>query len=178
MMTGESVVQAYNELLDGIQPLCDEFTSTAGVLRSLATTIDESAERGTTDVVSLMEKINASSQKVVDNIALIEGITFQANILALDDADEVPELHVDLDDLVNSVLRVDSILADIEAASDEQSSGIDRINKAIFHMDEVTQQSGALVEQAAAAAASLEEQAQSLLQTVSAFSMNIYLAHA
>ncbi|MEQ1516795.1 MAG: methyl-accepting chemotaxis protein, partial [Usitatibacteraceae bacterium] len=64
---------------------------------------------------------------------------------------------------------VTDIMAEITAASQEQSSGIEQVNQAITQMDEVTQQNAALVEQAAAAAESLEEQAQVLAQAVGVF---------
>jgi hypothetical protein len=70
------------------------------------------------------------------------------------------------------VKRVTDIMAEISAASAEQSSGIDQINQAVTQMDEVTQQNAALVEEAAAAAESLEEEAQHLLQSVSVFKVD------
>jgi methyl-accepting chemotaxis protein len=82
-------------------------------------------------------------------------------------------------ELVSSVQRVTDILSDIAAASREQSSGIDQVNQAIAQMDTVTQQNAALVEEAAAAAGSLEEQARTLLETVSTFNLgNAALAAA
>ncbi|MFK5894229.1 MAG: methyl-accepting chemotaxis protein [Pseudomonadota bacterium] len=64
--------------------------------------------------------------------------------------------------IVNSVKKVSDIIAEIAAASSEQSSGIDQVGKAITQLDEVTQQNAALVEQAAAASESMDEQAKSL----------------
>src|SRR5471032_2970455 len=77
-----------------------------------------------------------------------------------------------MDEVVASVARVTDIMADIMAAGQEQSSGIDQINQAIASMDEVTQQNAALVEEAAAAAASLQEQACSLENMVSTFQLD------
>ena len=74
-----------------------------------------------------------------------------------------------MEEIVASVKRVTDIMADISAASLEQSAGIDQVNKAITQMDEVTQQNAALVEQAAAAAESMEEQAHNLMDSVSVF---------
>ena len=71
--------------------------------------------------------------------------------------------------IVASVQRVTDIMADISAASAEQSSGIDQVNQAVTQMEDVTQQNAARVEQAAAAAKSLEQQAQHLQEAVSAF---------
>ena len=75
-------------------------------------------------------------------------------------------------EIVSSVQRVTDIMGEISAASSEQSAGIDQVNNAITSMDEVTQQNAALVEQAAAAAESLVEQAIQLSDVVSVFKLN------
>nr|WP_282100122.1 methyl-accepting chemotaxis protein [Thauera aromatica] len=72
-------------------------------------------------------------------------------------------------DVVKSVRHVTDVVAEISAASAEQSTGIEQVNIAITHMDSVTQQNAALVEQASAAAESLEEQSMSLAHSVSVF---------
>ena len=74
-----------------------------------------------------------------------------------------------MQEIIDSVKRVTDIMAEIMSASQEQSAGIEQVNKAIVHMDEATQQNAALVEEAAAAAASLQDQAVNLAQTVSVF---------
>jgi methyl-accepting chemotaxis protein len=74
-------------------------------------------------------------------------------------------------EIVTSIKRVTDIMAEISAASLEQSSGIEQVNTAITQMDDVTQQNAALVEQAAAAAESLEEQAQQMVQVVTRFKL-------
>jgi methyl-accepting chemotaxis protein len=71
--------------------------------------------------------------------------------------------------IVTSVQRVTAIMAEISAASDEQSSGIEQVNRTITQMDQVTQQNAALVEQASAATRSLEEQAARLAEAVAVF---------
>ncbi|HEV7814869.1 MAG TPA: hypothetical protein VGP06_07175, partial [Janthinobacterium sp.] len=65
--------------------------------------------------------------------------------------------------------RVTDIMSEISAATQEQTLGIEQINQAICQMDEVTQQNAALVEQAAATAASMQEQAGGLAGLVSLF---------
>jgi len=72
-------------------------------------------------------------------------------------------------EIVSAVKRVTDVMNEISAASAEQSSGIEQVNQAITQMDQITQQNAALVEQAAAAAASMEEQGQQLTDTVSVF---------
>jgi methyl-accepting chemotaxis protein len=74
-------------------------------------------------------------------------------------------------EVVASVKRVTDIMAEITAASMEQSTGIAQVNEAIVQMDQVTQQNAALVEESAAAAESMEEQARQLAQAVSVFKL-------
>jgi len=165
-----------------------------------------------------MDSINASSRRIVDIIAVIDGIAFQTNILALNAAVEaarageqgrgfavvasevrtlaqrsaaaakeiktliaasvatidsgsasVHQAGERMVDIVASVQQVNDIIARISAASAEQAQGIAEVNQAVGQMDDVTQQNAALVEQAAAAAESLQEQAVHLSHAVSVF---------
>jgi methyl-accepting chemotaxis protein len=84
-------------------------------------------------------------------------------------ADLVDKAGLTMEEVVNSVKRVTDIMGEITAASVEQSQGIEQVNTAITQMDDVTQQNAALVEEAAAAAESMEEQAKELLQLISSF---------
>jgi len=74
-----------------------------------------------------------------------------------------------LSEIVGSVKKVNDIIAEITAASEEQSSGIDQINAAVSQMDKATQQNAAMVEEASAAAESLQEQAGTLSGLVQMF---------
>ena len=76
-----------------------------------------------------------------------------------------------MDEIVVSVRRVTDIMGEITLAAQDQSSGIDQINQAMGQMDQVTQSNAALVEEAAAAAQSLEHQAQGLVRTISVFKL-------
>ncbi|WP_034295995.1 methyl-accepting chemotaxis protein [Herbaspirillum sp. RV1423] len=84
----------------------------------------------------------------------------------------VEQAGVTMDGVVSSVKHVTDVVGEITAASQEQSSGIEEVNRAITQMDETTQQNAALVEQAAAAAQSLQDQAQRLAQAVSVFKLD------
>ncbi|MGB3392244.1 MAG: methyl-accepting chemotaxis protein, partial [Stenotrophomonas sp.] len=72
-------------------------------------------------------------------------------------------------EIVSSVQRVTDIMAEISAASQEQSVGIEQVNQTVTQMDETTQQNAALVEEATAAARSMEEQAAHLAEAVALF---------
>ena len=76
-----------------------------------------------------------------------------------------------MNEIVQAVKRVTDIMAEIAAASNEQSAGIEQVNQAVIQMDEVTQQNAALVEEAAAAAEAMQEQAEMLMAAVSIFKL-------
>jgi methyl-accepting chemotaxis protein len=84
----------------------------------------------------------------------------------------VDQAGATMNEVVDSVKRVTDIMAEILAASQEQTSGIEQVNQAITQMDQVTQQNAALVEEAAAAALSLQEQAGTLSGVVSVFRLD------
>ncbi|MBK4736996.1 methyl-accepting chemotaxis protein [Noviherbaspirillum pedocola] len=83
-----------------------------------------------------------------------------------------------IEEVVQSVRRVTDIMAEITAASSEQSAGIEQVNGAVTQMDAVTQQNAALVEEAAAAAGSLQEQATQLSRVVDFFQLSAQHAAA
>ncbi len=83
----------------------------------------------------------------------------------------VGEAGATMDEIVASVKRVSDIIAEISKANTQQTGGIEQINQAIMQMDDMTQQNAALVEQAAAAADSMQHQASALADTVSVFKL-------
>ena len=243
----ESISTASGEIASGNHDLSARTEQQAGSLEETASTMEEmtSTVRQNADnarqanqlaisasqvasqaggvvgqVVETMGAINASSKKIVDIIAVIDGIAFQTNILALNAAVEAARageqgrgfavvagevrslaqraagaakeikeligvsvtqveaggelagqagdamLHV-----VDSIARVTAFMHDISTATHEQSEGIAQVNQAIISMDDVTQQNAALVEQAAAAAQAMQEQAHQLSALVSLFKL-------
>lgn len=83
----------------------------------------------------------------------------------------VGEAGMSLSEIVKSIKNVTDIVADIAAASEEQATGIDEINKSVTEMDDMTQQNSALVEENTAAARSLEEQAQNMSAEMTFFNL-------
>ncbi|MBN2886373.1 MAG: MCP four helix bundle domain-containing protein [Chromatiaceae bacterium] len=98
---------------------------------------------------------------ITDSVEKVESGTTQVN-----------EAGERMNEIVTSIKRVTDIMAEISAASEEQSAGIEQINQAITQMDDVTQQNAALVEEAAAAAESLEDQARSLANMIGVFKLD------
>ena len=74
-----------------------------------------------------------------------------------------------MEEMTTAITQVSTLMAEITVASKEQSQGIDQVNQAVNDMDQVTQQNAALVEEAAAAAASLQDQARRVTEALSVF---------
>ena len=181
----------------------------------------EVAQRGgevVGQVVSTMNEINQSSQKIGDIIGVIDGIAFQTNILALNAAVEaarageqgrgfavvatevrslaqrsavaareikdligasvdkveqgtrlVQSAGSTITEVVSNARRVSSLMSDINRLSAEQSEGIGQVNQAIVLIDEMTQRNAAMVDQSMAAAESLHQQAEQLVEAVKVF---------
>lgn len=85
---------------------------------------------------------------------------------------QVDRAGITMEEVVGSIRKVTGIMGDISNASAEQSSGIEQVNTAVTQMDEVTQQNAALVEEAAAAAGSLQDQARLLMEAVNRFKLD------
>ena len=126
-----------------------------------------------TEVRSLAQKSAAAAREIkaliTDSVSQVEGGTRLAQ-----------QAGATMEEVVASVRRVTDMMGEISSASAEQSAGIGQVNQAITQMDQVTQENAALVEQAAAAAGALQEQAQHLLTAVQVFRLhgNQYAAPA
>jgi len=122
------------------------FAVVAGEVRNLA-------QRSATAAKEIKGLIQDSVEKVADGTKLVD------------------ESGETLGEIVNGVKKVSDIIAEIAAASQEQSAGIEQVNKAVMQMDEVTQQNAALVEEAAAASEALDDQANGLNEMMTYFDM-------
>jgi methyl-accepting chemotaxis protein-1 (serine sensor receptor) len=123
------------------------FAVVAGEVRSLA-------QRSSAAAKEIKELIDTSVERVQSGSALVD------------------EAGRTMTEIIGAVQRVTDIMGEIAAASEEQSGGIDQVARAVTQMDEVTQQNAALVEEAAAAASSLEDQAGKLRTAVAVFQLD------
>jgi hypothetical protein len=89
---------------------------------------------------------------------------------------QVAQAGESMAEIVNSVRRVSDLIGEISASSIEQRDGIGQVNQAVTNLDQMTQQNAALVEESAAAAAGLRDQAQRLSQVVSVFNVGGHVA--
>ena len=215
----EETASSMEQLTSAVRQNSDNAREANDLVRSAADIAEHGGEV-VDKVVQTMGEINASSRKIVDIIAVIDGIAFQTNILALNAAveaarageqgrgfavvasevrslaqrsaaaaKEIKELinssveRVDagnllaadagaaMTNMLASVQRVTSIMGDMHRAAAEQGSGIEQVNMAVIAIDQTTQQNAALVEETAAASASLDEQAHALVQAMSIFTL-------
>jgi methyl-accepting chemotaxis protein len=111
------------------------------------------------------------AQRATAAAAEIKGLISDSVEKIEDGTKQVVHAGQTMEEIVSAIHGVTAIMAEIRAASMEQTSGIEQVNQAICQMDDVTQQNAALVEQAAAAAESLEEQTQNLAVTVGHFKL-------
>ncbi len=117
----------------------------------VATEVRSLAQRSATAAKEIKQLINDSVDKVQSGTQLVSS---SGTVLT---------------EIMESVKKVSDIVAEISAASEEQASGIEQVNKAVTQMDESTQQNAALVEEAAAASKSIEAQAGMLVSQISFF---------
>ena len=120
----------------------------------VASEVRNLAQRSAAAAKEIKELINAS----VENVEAGSRLVNQAGTT--------------MTEVVNSIRQVTDVMAEITAASNEQSQGINQVNQAVIEMDSVTQQNAALVEEAAAAAGALQDQAAQLTEVVKVFKLD------
>ncbi|KAF1725286.1 hypothetical protein CSC76_12275 [Pseudoxanthomonas mexicana] len=121
-------------------------------------------------------EVRTLAQRSANAAKEIKGLIETSVDKVADGSKLVNQAGATMGEIVASVQRVTDIMAEISAASQEQSAGIEQVNQTITQMDETTQQNAALVEEASAAARSMEEQAQVLSESVSVFKLHAHAA--
>lgn len=116
-------------------------------------------------------EVRSLAQRSAQAAKEIEGLISESVSLVHSGSELVDKAGQTMHEIVQAVSSVTDIMNEIASASDEQSRGITQVGQAISEMDSVTQQNAALVQQASAAASSLEEQAMVLTRAVSAFKL-------
>jgi methyl-accepting chemotaxis protein len=188
-----------DQLARGAAEVAAQGGDVVGQVVGTMTSIEQSSQR-IADIISVIDGIAFQTNILALNAAVGGGqgrgfavVASEVRTLAQRSASAAKEIKALIDDsvskvgegsqlvrragttmgeIVTSVQRVTTIMADIAGASHEQSSGIEQINRTVIQMDESTQQNAALVEEATAAARSLEQQASALGQTVALFRLN------
>ena len=176
---GGKVVSRVTETMDGITESSRKVTEIIGMIEGIAFQTNilalnaavEAARAGeqgrgfavvASEVRSLAQRSGAAAKEIKELIGDSAAQVEQGASL-------VAEASRTMHEAMQSVERVTGIMGEIEAAALEQSDGIEQVNKAVSQIDEVTQHNAALVEEAAAAAKSLEEQAAVLRDAVAVF---------
>jgi methyl-accepting chemotaxis protein len=179
VMKGGAVVKQVVVTMSDIQTSSKKIADIIGVIDSIAFQTNilalnaavEAARAGeqgrgfavvATEVRSLAQRSATAAKEIKELIAASVSTVEQGAKL-------VGEAGNTMDEVVKSFQQVAALVTEISGASREQSSGIDQVTLAVSQMDEVTQQNAALVEEAAAAAESLQEQARGLVQVVATF---------
>ncbi|RKP56642.1 methyl-accepting chemotaxis protein [Pararobbsia silviterrae] len=176
---GGNVVGRVIETMNGISEASRKVAEIIGVIEGIAFQTNilalnaavEAARAGeqgrgfavvASEVRSLAQRSGTAAKEIKDLIGASVARVEQGSAL-------VSEAGSTMKEAMTSVGRVTDIMGEIEAAAREQSDGIEQVNKAITQIDEVTQHNAALVEEAAASAKSLEEQAAILREAVAVF---------
>ena len=117
-----------------------------------------------TEVRALAQRSNMAAKEIKDLVGASSSAVTRGSVL-------VHNAGATMAEIVASVARVSAIMQEISVASSEQETGIEQVNRAISEIDGITQQNAALVEEAAAAAGSMQEQAGSLKEIVNVFQL-------
>lgn len=179
--TGESVTREVIETMNTIAANSKRIEDITSVINSIAFQTNilalnaavEAARAGTQGrgFAVVASEVRTLAQKSAVAAKDIENLIAQSVTSVKNGAQLVNRSGEVIDSIITSVNKVNTLMEQISVASEEQSRGIGQVGQAVTEMDGVTQQNAALVQESAAAAASLEEQAQHLTQSISSFSL-------
>ncbi len=175
--------QAVHGMVDTMKRIADSsarITDIIGVIDSIAFQTNilalnaaveaaRAGEEGRGFAVVVAGEVRALAQRSADAAREIKALIETSSKEVESGTRQASDAGTTMQEVLAAVDRVTHIMGEIASASNEQSTGIDQVNLAVTQMDQVTQQNAALVEQAAAAADSLREQADRLADTVAVF---------
>ena len=181
--TGEAVTREVIETMNTIAANSKRIEDITSVINSIAFQTNilalnaavEAARAGTQGrgFAVVASEVRTLAQKSAVAAKDIESLIAQSVSSVKNGAELVGRSGEVIDSIISSVNKVNTLMEQISVASVEQSRGISQVGQAVTEMDGVTQQNAALVQQSAAAAASLEEQAQQLTRSISSFSLPV-----
>jgi methyl-accepting chemotaxis protein-3 (ribose and galactose sensor receptor) len=181
--TGEAVTREVIETMNTIAANSQRIEDITSVINSIAFQTNilalnaavEAARAGTQGrgFAVVATEVRTLAQKSAVAAKDIENLITQSVSSVKNGAELVCRSGEVIDSIISSVNKVNTLMEQISVASEEQSRGISQVGQAVTEMDGVTQQNAALVQQSAAAAASLEEQAQQLSRSISSFRLPV-----
>ena len=179
--TGNHVVESLVTIINRITSRSARISEITGVIESIAFQTNilalnaaveaaRAGEQGRGFAV-VADEVRTLAQNSATAAKEIKELIGSSVALIQDGAKQATDVGATMGEVWQSIRQVHGIVSEIAAASAEQSRGIEQVNEAVNQMDQVTQQNAALVEQAAAASQSLEDQAIKLQHAVSAFKL-------
>jgi len=178
---GGEVVEQVVQTMHGIAGSSQKVADITGVIDSIAFQTNILALNASVEAARagehgrgfavVAEEVRNLASRSADAAKEIKGLIDGSVTQVQEGSALVEQAGTTMQDVVNSVRRVTDIMDEISAASQEQSDGIEQVSQAVGQMDQVTQQNASLVQEASAAAASLEEQADRLEQAVAVFKL-------
>ncbi|WP_250442237.1 methyl-accepting chemotaxis protein [Caballeronia sp. AZ1_KS37] len=176
---GSAIIGQVIQTMDGIEQSSEKIAEIIGIIEGIAFQTNilalnaavEAARAGeqgrgfavvASEVRNLAQRSSTAAREIKDLIETSGGRVQEGTVLVAQAGETMKRVGT-------AIQRVTDIMGEIASASNEQSRGIEQVNQAISQMDEVTQQNAALVEEAAAAAGSMEDQAKQLTAAVGVF---------
>jgi methyl-accepting chemotaxis protein len=179
---GGAVVAQVVDTMESINASAKNIVEIIGVINSIAFQTNilalnaaveaaRAGEQGRGFAVVASE-VRILAQRSADAAREIKGLIDNSVVQATEGSRLVGDAGVTMNAIIHSIRSVTDIMGEISAASAEQSAGIEQIHQAVVQMDQVTQQNAALVEEAAAASAAMQDQAVSLAHAVGVFRLD------